>query len=124
MLKFIADMNVGMPVVAGLRERGYDAVHVREVLPITAADEEILELAVSECRVVLTVDHDFSDLLFLKSLSKPSVILFRMQRPRSELVLKKLDVILRTLVADLATGAIVIAEDIRIRVHPLPVGKE
>lgn len=41
-----------------LREHGYDVLAVWEVEPV-AKDEEVLGLAVSELRVILTFDKDF-----------------------------------------------------------------
>jgi len=50
-------------VVACLRDEGYDAVAVVEVMP-EANDEEILDRAVSEGRIVVTNDKGFGEMVF------------------------------------------------------------
>jgi len=43
------------------------------------ADQDILELAVREKRLVLTMDKDFGELVFLSGLSHSGVLLLRLE---------------------------------------------
>jgi predicted nuclease of predicted toxin-antitoxin system len=52
-MKFLVDECTGTSVVACLRDEGHDAVAVVEVMP-EADDEEILDRAVAEGRIVVT----------------------------------------------------------------------
>lgn len=61
-MKFLADMGVSMSTVRSLRERGHNAVHLREEALHKLPDEKILEKARQEGRIVLTFDLDFGDL--------------------------------------------------------------
>ena len=54
-MKFLVDECTGTSVVACLRDEGHDAVAVVEVMP-QADDEEILDRAVAEGRIVVTAD--------------------------------------------------------------------
>ncbi len=58
-LQFIADVHISPLTVVALQQQGYDILRVTEVLPATATDLEILELARVENRIVLTQDLDY-----------------------------------------------------------------
>lgn len=70
-------MGVSMTTVRALRERGENAVHLREEGLQTLPDDEILTKAIDEHRIVLTFDLDFGDLLAASGAQTPSVLLFR-----------------------------------------------
>lgn len=55
-LRFIADVHISPLTVVALHQQSYDILRVTEVLPATATDTEILELAIVENRIVLTQD--------------------------------------------------------------------
>lgn len=52
--QFIADVHISPLTVVALQQQGYDILRVTEVLPATATDIEILELARVENWIVLT----------------------------------------------------------------------
>ena len=111
------------PVVGQeLREAGHDAVHVGDVLSLAAPDAEILEHAARDARVIVAADTDFGELLAMRQVSRPSVVLFHRQtgrRPReqAELLLANLPAV----EADLDAGAVVVVEERRLRVRALPI---
>ena len=51
---------IPLKAVRLLREKGHDVLSISESMPQTA-DEDILEIATRESRIVLTFDKDFGD---------------------------------------------------------------
>ena len=63
MNRLYADENVWMPVVEGLRRRGWDVTTVVEEETLGATDREHLRYAVERDWVLLTFDDDFLSLV-------------------------------------------------------------
>ena len=58
-IRFYTDEHVSKAVIRGLRQRGVDVLTVPETGLLGATDEEHLERARAEGRVVFTQDEDF-----------------------------------------------------------------
>ena len=120
-MKFLADMPISPRTAEFLRKRGYDIVHLRERGLQKATDEQVIELARNEKRIILTMDLDFPHLIALGRLSLPSIILFRIEDERPDNVNLLLEQNLISLQGALESGAIVVFEEKRIRIHSLPL---
>lgn len=121
-MKLIADINIGVSIVVGLRGLGHDIDQADVFVPATAADAEIAALAEKMGAVVLTRDQDFSTLLAMSQANAPSVINLRHISVDAQLLIRVLDSVIRRHDADLNRGAIVTVDERGVRTHLLPVG--
>lgn len=101
---------------------GHDAVAVRDVDLGDATDDEILDHAARDGRVVISHDTDFGTLLAFRHLHAPSFILIRSSDPitpdeQADLITANLDAV----VDDLEAGAIVVFARGHLRTRQLPI---
>jgi predicted nuclease of predicted toxin-antitoxin system len=61
-IKFIADVNVEKPIVEYLSKQGYDIKWIPDI-NCEMTDDELLELANKEKRILITNDKDFGELI-------------------------------------------------------------
>lgn len=120
-MKFLADMGISTRTLATLREQGHDAVHARDIGLARASDATILDRARAEERVVLTVDLDFGQLLAASERGTPSVVIFRLHDQTPASITPRLLRVIAERSVDLERGAIIVVEERRYRVRPLPL---
>jgi predicted nuclease of predicted toxin-antitoxin system len=117
-MRILANENFPGDAVLALRERGHDVAWVLTDAP-GSSDEQVLERAQAENRVLITFDKDFGELAFRSSLPPTTgIVLFRISTPSSLHVA-------RVAVAALESrtdwdGQFAVVEDDRIRMTPLP----
>ena len=120
-MRLLVDQNLARRVAVSLHAAGHDAVHVSDRGLADAEDDEIVELAISERRTIVSEDTDFGALLIAAGERAPSYVLLRSAQPLTpddqvELLLANLPAV----EADLTQGAIVVFGRGRVRVRPLP----
>lgn len=121
-MKFLLDMGLARSTAAFLREKGHDAVHLREKGLQRLPDEEIIAKARQESRVIITHDLDFGRLIALSQDRLPSVITLRLDNMQPEYVNHYLTEVSNQFTPELETGALVSVNEQAIRVRPLPIG--
>jgi len=118
-VKFLLDENLSPRIAEILTEVGHDAVHMRDIALRSSPDEQVLEAAREAGRVIISVDTDFGDLLAASNAADPSVLLRQGQR-RAQEIAALIVVDLDAVAEDLESGAVVVADDDRIRIRSLP----
>jgi predicted nuclease of predicted toxin-antitoxin system len=115
-------LDAGLPrgTAADLRADGWDVQHVADTGLGAAKDEEILSAAARDGRAIVTLDHDFSHLLYLSAAVVPSVILVRIDGLDRPGAAKLLRAVVPRVDADLRAGAIVSVDWSGVRIRPLP----
>lgn len=125
-MKILVDMGLAPVVADELRRAGHAAVHLHEVGLGRLSDREILSLAATEGRVVLTHDLDFSDLLAASGERLPSVVVFRLQKMLPTNVLAHAIPILTRFEPELTSGCVISVREgqVRVRLLPIPAGEK
>lgn len=77
-MRLLADESCDFAVVRALRAAGRDVVAVVE-LSLRAEDEQVMDLAVREGRIVLTEDKDFGQLVYARSRATGGVLRVRVR---------------------------------------------
>lgn len=90
-----------------------------------APDDVVLAAARDADAVLISSDTDFGELLARSNANEPSVILLRRQEGRRASEIASLIVAnLQAVADDLASGAIVVLDDDRVRIRSLPLQPE
>lgn len=92
-LRFLVDTGVSKKVEEWLLKNGYDMKAVRDINP-RMDDDKILNIAVSENRMVITMDKDFGELVYNSGLSHSGVLLLRLEDARSDEKVRTIETIL------------------------------
>lgn len=121
-MRFLIDASLSPIVAATLNEAGHDAVHVGDVLALDALDAAVFEHAAAENRTIVAADTDFGELLALRASRHPSlVLLHRRSHRRPSEQARLLLAHLADIEHDLEDGAVVVVEQARLRIRPLPI---
>jgi predicted nuclease of predicted toxin-antitoxin system len=112
-LKFLVDRCAGRRLADWLREQGHDVFEVSE-LGEDPGDEAVLDRAVADARVLVTLDNDFGELIFRRD--APHAGLIRLPDVRVGPRIDLLDQVLARHAADLDRGAIVTVRGRRVRI--------
>jgi predicted nuclease of predicted toxin-antitoxin system len=121
-MKLLIDNALSPKIAEGLIAGGYQAVHVGRLGMGTASDEKIFQWCLENDHVVVSADTDFGTLLAQCRGSKPSVLLLRrIAQHRPEVPIRILLANLPAIIESLEDGSVVVIEENRIRVRPLPI---
>src|SRR5512145_2625810 len=116
-MRFLADENFPRAAVEALRNAGHDTAWVGTDAP-GATDEQVLERAHGEQRILLTFDKDFGELVLKRGLAASNgVVLFRLPPGRPGEVASR---VVSTLAArDDWAGSFSVVEPERVRMRAL-----
>ncbi|MDD1428749.1 DUF5615 family PIN-like protein [Dolichospermum sp. ST_sed9] len=120
-LRFIADVHISPLTVAALKLKGYDILRSTDLLPATAADVDILELARVEGRIIITQDLDFSMLIAVGKYNQPSLVTLRLSSAKPDVITQRLLDVLPQLEEELTQGSALTIDDNSVRIRKLPI---
>ena len=72
-MKFLIDRCAGRLLADWLRNQGHDVVESRELGP-DPGDRALLDWAAKETRILVTIDTDFGELIYLENLSHAGLV--------------------------------------------------
>ena len=121
-MRLLLDNNLSVRLIDVMKPTGWDVIHLRPLGLQAANDPEVLELARSQERVLVSADTDFGALMAATHADKPSVVLIR------RLIARRVDEMAAVLMAnlpageeDLRVGRVVAIGDDWLRVRRLPI---
>jgi predicted nuclease of predicted toxin-antitoxin system len=120
-LKFLIDMQLSPALAIWLNEKGHNAKHAFEAGLGRASDEEILEEARKEERIVVTADLDFPRLLALLNIDGPGLVLFRGGDFSGNQIIELMTRVLNSIPAAEFPISLIVVDKKRIRKRPLPI---
>ncbi len=117
-MKFKFDENFGPTVYIVFQHRGLDCRTVREESLSGAADEKVLEAAVSEGRILVTMDRDFGNVLrYPPEQTAGIAVISPAGRPSRKLLRALVEAFVEALQNRAIRGKLWIVEPGRIREH-------
>lgn len=120
-MKFLLDMPVSSLLLKVLQAYGHTGVHAHQIGKDRAPDIELLDIARSQRRIIITADLDFSRLLALSLAEGPGIILFRGGSYSDTEMCDLLDRVLCRVPVDALERSICVVDRKRIRITRLPL---
>lgn len=117
-MRFVVDECTGPYVASWLREQGYDVVSIFDDAP-GSKDSDILRMAYTENRILITNDRDFGEKVFREGAEHHGIIFLRIIDQRSAIKISVIADVLARFADQLVDRFVVITED-KIRFARLP----
>ena len=114
-LKIYLDQMFGIDVVEVLSGEGHDIVRASEIGQLRADDEQILQKAIAESRILITLDEHFGDWVILPLKRHPGVIRIKASPTTSKNVLDILLPFLRMHSSEQSKDRLVILSQRRVK---------
>ena len=116
-MRFLADENVSRLVIERLRNAGHDVTSIAE-MRAGAPDEEVLNAAEADGRILITEDRDFGEMVIRQRLGVSGIVLLELDRLSNAMEAHTIAEVVSAH-ADRLFGNLVVIEPGRIRVRPL-----
>ncbi len=116
-LRFLADVNVEKAIIDFLLENEYEVGWIPDY-NCDMRDEDLLNLANAEKRILITNDKDFGELTFLQKRISAGIILLRVRGQKAEDKVKLISKLLQNYSDKVLNHFVVITEN-KIRIIPM-----
>ena len=113
-MRFIVDECTGPAVARWLRQLGHNVVSIYEESR-GLEDDEVLERATAENRILVTNDKDFGEMIFREGKTHRGVILLRLEDERAPNKIRVLERLLKHH-SDQLEGNFVVATETKVRI--------
>ena len=122
-MRLFLDQNLPAGLASALQGSVFDVVDTRSLGMERSDDEEIIDYAVAEDRIIVSADTDFGAILAARRSAEPSFVLLRRSQGLSaEETAAVLASNLPAHATELDAGAVVVIADDVVRVRRLPIG--
>jgi predicted nuclease of predicted toxin-antitoxin system len=119
-MKLLFDQSADFRLIPHLRGLGHDVTAISRNYPAGLADEDVLELARQEQRILVVADRDFGELIFHQRLTHAGVLFFRLPGAQLQTKIEHLDKALEDHGDELAAGEFVVVAPGNIRIADRP----
>jgi predicted nuclease of predicted toxin-antitoxin system len=116
-MRFLLDESADLPLQAHLRAHGHEATAIAHEYPGALDDEQVLDIAVREDRILITNDRDFGELVFRRRLEHRGIILFRLGDESIAVKIAWLDHVPATYAERLRDFIVINDRGVRVRGH-------
>lgn len=118
-IKFLTDECLGLQIAKWLRLKGFDVLSILEGYS-GLDDQRVLHKAFQENRILLTIDKDFGDLVFVKKMQHCGVVLLRLKSRSPQYQVSILEKFFTKYLKDFSCNFIVITDaNVRVIKQPL-----
>ena len=119
-MKFLFDQSADFRLIPHLNKLGHDVQAVSRNYPPGLPDEDVLEIARIEQRILVVADRDFGELIFHQRLPHAGVIFFRLPGAKLQTKIDQLNAVLAEHTDDLVRGKFLVVTPGRIRIAGRP----
>jgi len=112
-MKFLVDRCAGKRLADWLRDEGHDVLEARTLGP-DPGDRELLEMAAKQDRVLVTIDTDFGELIYVDRVTHSGMV--RLPDVQAATRIKIMEEILSQYESHLKSHAIITVRGDRIRI--------
>ena len=119
-MKFLFDQSADFRLIPHLTNLGHDVQAISRNYPHGLPDEDVLEIARKERRILIVADRDFGELIFQQELAHAGVIFFRLPGARLQTKIEHLNTVLSEHADDLELGKFLVVTPGHIRVAGRP----
>jgi len=116
-MRFLVDRCAGRRLAEWLNSQGHDVLESRTLGP-DPGDRELLDIASEQGRILITIDTDFGQIVYLDRVAHSGII--RLPDVPSERRITLMEALIREHSQDLDAGAIITIRGERVRVSKPP----
>jgi len=121
-MRWLLDQGIPRSASARLKESSEDAIHVGDIGMAAASDAVIIDHAIREDRVIVTLDADFHSLIATRGATVPSLIRIREEGLTGDAVAEIVLRIADRFSVDLEAGCLATYCGGKVRLRGLPLG--